>query len=125
MNTNTLSPDLLAATHALANALIQAEPLTTFHRALKALNDDMTATGLLDALTAAQSDMRRSQISGGTTQDAVNHMRQLQRQVQTNETIMAYVKAQRDAAAYLPGVNVDISSRLGIDFATFSNAATC
>lgn len=125
MTLNTLSPDLLAATHALADTLIQAEPLAAFHHAWKALNDDVTATGLLDALGAAQADMRRSQMNGGATQDAVEHMRELQRQVQTNETIMTYVRAQRDAAAYLPGVNIDISDLLGIDFATFSNSATC
>ena len=125
MTRNTLSPDLLAATHALADTLIQAEPLAAFHHALKALNGDTAATGLLDALGAAQADMRRSQMNGGTTQDAVEHMRELQRQVQVNSTIMTYVRAQRDAAAYLPGVNIDISDLLGIDFATFSNSATC
>ena len=125
MKSNTLSPELSAATHALADALIQTEPFATFHRAWKALNDDATATGLLDALGAAQADMRRSQMNGGTTKDAVDHMRELHRQVQTNETIMTYVRAQRDAAAYLPGVNMDISNALGIEFATFSNAATC
>jgi cell fate (sporulation/competence/biofilm development) regulator YlbF (YheA/YmcA/DUF963 family) len=125
MNTNTLSPEMLAATHALADALIQAEPLATFHRAWTALNDDTTATGLLEALTAAQADMRRSQMNGGATQAGVDHMRDLQRQVQINSTIMTYVRAQRDAAAYLPGVNVDISELLGIDFAALSNSATC
>ena len=125
MTLNTLSPELLAATHALADSLIQAEPLATFHRAGKALNDDTTATRLLDGLGAALADMRRSQMDGGTTKDAVDHMRDLQQQVQTNETIMTYVRAQRDAAAYLPGVNMDISNALGIEFATFSNAATC
>lgn len=125
MNTSTLSADLLGATHTLADALIQAEPLAAFHRAWKALNDDASATGLLDALTAAQPDMRRSQMNGGATQASVEHMRELQRQVQANSAIMAYVRAQRDAAAYLPGINADISNALGIDFATLSNAATC
>jgi cell fate (sporulation/competence/biofilm development) regulator YlbF (YheA/YmcA/DUF963 family) len=125
MNANTLSPDLVAATHALADVLMQAEPLAAFHHAWQTLNDDTTATGLLDALTAAQADMRRSQMNGDATQAGVDHMRDLQRQVQTNALIMTYVRAQRDAAAYLPGVNMDISDLLGIDFAAFSNAATC
>lgn len=38
---------------------------------------------------------------------------------------MAYVRAQQDAMAYLPGVNLEISELLGVDFAALSNVSTC
>lgn len=59
MNTTTPSPDLLVATDALAEALVQAEPLAAFHRARQALEADATASGILNELMSAQGAARR------------------------------------------------------------------
>ncbi len=125
MNNTALSPDLLAATHALAEAIAQTPPLNTFHHARHTLETDTVASGLLNELMVAQAAARRHQMNGGLSPDAVSQLRALQNQVQTNQVIMAYVKAQQDVAAYLPTINMEISQLLGIDFAALSNVSTC
>jgi cell fate (sporulation/competence/biofilm development) regulator YlbF (YheA/YmcA/DUF963 family) len=125
MNTTILSPDLMAATDALAEALAQAEPVAGFNDARQALDADAEASGLLNELMATQTNARRRQANGGMMHSDIEQLRALQNQAQANRLIMAYVRAQQDAAAYLPGVNVEISQLLGIDFAVLSNTATC
>ena len=125
MNTTTLSPDLLAATDALVEAVTQAEPVAAFRRARQALETDATASGILNELMSAQGVARRRQMNGDLTQADVERLRTLQNQAQANSTIMAYIQAQQIANAYLPAVNMEISQLLGVDFAALSNTAVC
>jgi cell fate (sporulation/competence/biofilm development) regulator YlbF (YheA/YmcA/DUF963 family) len=125
MNTTSFSADLLVAADALAEALIQDGPVAAFHRARQALEADAVASGMLNELIAAQAGARRRQMNGGLTPADVEQLRALQNQAQANQKIMAYVRAQQAAVAYLPAVNVEISRLLGVDFAALSNTATC
>jgi cell fate (sporulation/competence/biofilm development) regulator YlbF (YheA/YmcA/DUF963 family) len=125
MNTNALSPDLLAAADGLAEALAQSEPIAAYHRARQALDTDATASGLLNELMTAQAGARRRQTNGRLTPADVEQLRALQNEAQANRIIMAYVRTQQAAVAYLPAVNMEISQLLGVDFAALSNTATC
>lgn len=125
MNSTTLSPDLLAAADALAEALVQAEPVAAFHRARQALEADATASRILNELMSAQGAARRRQMNGDLTQADVERLRTLQNQAQANSTIMTYLQAQQNAIVYLPAVNMEISQLLGLDFAALSNTAVC
>ena len=125
MNNTTLSPDMLAATDALAEAIAQTPPLRAYHHARHTLETDTVASGLLNELMVAQAAARRHQMNGGLSSDAITQLRALQNQVQANLVIMAYVKTQQEAVAYLPAINEEISQLLGIDFAALSNVSTC
>jgi cell fate (sporulation/competence/biofilm development) regulator YlbF (YheA/YmcA/DUF963 family) len=125
MNTNALSPDLLAAADGLAEALAQSEPIAAYHRARQTLDTDAAASGLLNELMTAQAGARRRQMNGGLTPADVEQLRALQNEAQANRIIMTYIRTQQAAVAYLPAVNREISQLLGVDFAALSNTATC
>lgn len=73
----------------------------------------------------AQAGARRRQTNGGLTPADVEQLRALQNEAQANQIIMAYIRTQQAAVAYLPAVNREISQLLGVDFAALSNTATC
>lgn len=122
-----LPPNLLAATEALAAQLIYAEPIALYRRAQARLDADAGARALLERFSAAQADLRArsGQSEGSVTQAGVDHLRDLQRQVQTNRAIMEYAETQQAALAYLPEVNREISQLLGVDFASLAGPASC
>lgn len=121
-----LPPDLQEALESLAENLAQAEPLVLYRQAQTRLDADHQAHSLLERLSAAQADLRARQARGGAlTQAEVDNLRALQRQVQTNRTIMDYAGAQQAAIAYLPEVNQEISQLLGVDFAALAGPASC
>ena len=101
-----LPPNLQEALEALAENLAQAEPLVLYRQAQTRLE-------------AAR------QARGAITQADIDQLRALQRQVQTNRTIMDSAGAQQAAIAYLPEVNQEISQLLGVDFAALAGPASC
>lgn len=127
MNTATivLPPNLLAAAEALAMQVIHAEPILLYHRAKARLDADHHARTLLERFSAAQADLRVRQARGMVTQADVDHLRALQREVQSNRVIVEYAETQQTAIAYLPEVNQEISQMLGVDFASLSGPASC
>ena len=124
-STVTLPPELLAATEALAEQMLHAEPIARYHRAGARLKADMQAGTLLERLSAAQADLRLRQAQGQVTLDEIRSLRALQEEVRSNPMIMEYVLAQQEALAYLPEVNQKISELLGVDFASLAGPASC
>jgi len=121
-----LPPDLQEALDALAENLAQSEPLVLYRQAQARLDADPQARTLLERLSAAQADLRARQGRGGTINQAdIDNLRALQRQVQTDHTIMDYARAQQAAIAYLPEVNYEISQLLGVDFAALAGPGSC
>jgi cell fate (sporulation/competence/biofilm development) regulator YlbF (YheA/YmcA/DUF963 family) len=118
--TNLFSPELEAATEALAAALAAAPPLTAYQQAEARLEAEPASQALLQDLLTRQGQLRQKQASGRITRADIDALRSLQNAVQANTTIMDYVTAQQDALAYLPEVNQSISQWLGIDFAALS-----
>jgi len=121
----TLPPDLQAALEVLAESLLHAEPIVAYHQALARLEADRRAYDLLNRLSGAQADLRRGQALRHVTQADVDQVRTLQREAQSDPMIMAYAEAQQAANAYLPEVNREISSLLGVDFATLARSTSC
>lgn len=121
-----LPPNLQEALEALAENLVQAEPLVLYRQMQTRLEADHRARALLERLSAAQADVRARQARGETiTQADIDQLRALQRQVQTDRTIMDYAQAQQAAVAYLPEVNQEISRLLGVDFAALAGPGSC
>lgn len=120
-----LSPELLEATEALALTLLSAEPIVVHHQAKARFDSDPQARNLIERFSAAQRDIRLRQTQGGVTQADLEHLRALQREVQSNRVIMEYANTQEAAIAYLPQVNQEISQLIGIDFASLAGPASC
>lgn len=120
-----LPPTVLAAAERLATAIEASEPVAAYRQAKARLDGDARANELLRELSDAQADLRRRQSNGGVTQEALQQVRALQREVQSNVVIMDFAMAQQAAIAYLPQVNQEISQLLGVDFASLAGPASC
>ena len=127
MNDSTISLpfELLEATHTLAAALAQAEPIAAYREARARLDADPIARGLLERVAAAQADLRVRQTRAALTHVHVDQLRALQRQAQLNHVIMDYIAAQQSAMAYLPDVSMEISRLLGVDFGALIGRSSC
>lgn len=121
----TLPPPLVEAIETLAAALLNTEPLAAYRQATAVLGSDPDSTTLLNQFSAAQAEVRKHQGNGTLTQFHIDRLRSLQRQVQTNSTIVSYASAQQSALAYLPEVNVEISQLIGLDFASLAGPSGC
>jgi cell fate (sporulation/competence/biofilm development) regulator YlbF (YheA/YmcA/DUF963 family) len=119
------SPDLMAATDRLAEAIKQSEPMRRYQQAQAALEADEQASNILEQLTAVQIDLRQRQMNGRLTQADIQQARALQNEAQANGLIMAFVQTQQQAMASLNEVNDEISQLLGLNFAALSQTNSC
>jgi cell fate (sporulation/competence/biofilm development) regulator YlbF (YheA/YmcA/DUF963 family) len=125
---NTLSqpsPDLMAATDQLAEAIKQSEPMRHYQQAQTDLEADEQASTILEQLTAVQVELRRHQMNGRLSQADIQQARALQSEAQANGLIMAFVQTQKQAMASLNEVNDEISQLLGLNFAALSQTNSC
>ena len=120
-----LPSNLLTATERLATVITSAEPIAAYLQAKARLDNDPQARDLLECVSSAQSDLRMRQANGNITRADLDHLRSLQRQVQSNRLIMDYAETQQAAIAYLPQVNQEISQLIGVDFASLAGPASC
>jgi cell fate (sporulation/competence/biofilm development) regulator YlbF (YheA/YmcA/DUF963 family) len=127
MNTShtTLPSSVVDAVEALVENLNHAEPIVRYHQAKGRLEADPDAGRLLAELSTAQTALRFKQSRGQLTQDDVDRLRALQREVHANPAIREYAETQQAASAYLPLVNQEISELLGLDFAATAGPASC
>jgi cell fate (sporulation/competence/biofilm development) regulator YlbF (YheA/YmcA/DUF963 family) len=124
-STTSLPSELLDATHTLAAALAQAEPIVAYHAARARLDAAPVARGLLEQVAAAQADLRVRQTRGTLTEAHLDQLRALQRQAQLNRVVMEYLAAQQAAMTYLPDVSLEISRLLGVDFGSLIGRSSC
>ncbi len=118
-------PELYQATDSLIQNMLASEAFLTYHHALKTMKANQDACELLDRLSTLQNDLRRKQGSNGVTQADIEKLREVQSQVQSNATIMAYAQSQQDAVGFLREINQEISQLLGMDFAALAKQSTC
>lgn len=109
----------------LIGNLLASEVFVRYQQALTRMKEDRQACALLEQLSRSQADLRKKQSEGGVTQAEVEALRAVQEQVQQNKFIMAYARTQQEAVNLLREINAEISQLLGIDFASFTNRATC
>ncbi len=120
-----LSPEVKQAAQVLGQAISNTPALRAYSEASTRLASDEQATGLLDELQRVQAEVRKSQSNGGVSPEDLARLRQLQSDVQANPAIAAFIKAEQNAALYLPQVNREISDLLGVDFATLGRVSGC
>jgi cell fate (sporulation/competence/biofilm development) regulator YlbF (YheA/YmcA/DUF963 family) len=117
-----LNPTVEVAAQDLARKLRASEPIAAFWQAKAQLEADGVAQHLLTELRVRQQALMLKQQNSSITQDDIDALRSLQGDVQRNSVIMAYFEAQRQAQAFLPRVNLEISQLLGFDFGTLGGA---
>lgn len=120
-----LTPSMQDAAEALIGNLRASETFVRYQLAQARLHEDSSARGLLEQLSKAQANLRQMQASGSVTQSEIVALRAIQEQVQRNPVIMNYIQTQQEAVNFLREINAEISQLLGIDFASFTNRATC
>lgn len=120
-----LPADLLAATDALAEQLLETEPFMLYQRAQARLQSDATAIRLLERYAAAQSELRARRGQGPISEAEVEALRALQQAVQTDPSIYEYATAQQAAAECLRKVSQDINDVLGVDFGALTKRGCC
>jgi cell fate (sporulation/competence/biofilm development) regulator YlbF (YheA/YmcA/DUF963 family) len=120
-----LPVDLLAATDALAEQLLETEPFMLYGRAQARLQTDRAANKLLERYAVAQSELRAQQTQSPVSMTDVEALRALQQAVQANASVQEYSAAQQAAAECLRQVNQDISEVLGVDFGALTKRGCC
>jgi len=116
---------LQEAVEVLSENLLAAEPFVLYDRAQIRLNADRQAKSLLEQLSTLQAKIRSGQINGGVTQKDIDQLRTLQGEVQENQTIMEYARAQQTATDYVREINQEISQLVGMDFASLARQTSC
>ena len=114
---NPLSEILQTAAHALGHSLAASGPFTRYIDSQVALNEDPSASDLLDLLISVQNSFRRQQAQGGASPADLEQLKDVQAQAQENAAIMEYAHSQQAAIAFLKEINQEISQQLGMDFA--------
>lgn len=120
-----LSEELLAATEALSESLLAAEPFLRYHRAQTQFSADEQARRLLEQVSNLQSKMRAAQTTGKVDEGDLKKLRVVQEEVRKNRLIMEYAQAQQNAISYLREINQEISELLGMDFAVLARQSCC
>jgi len=111
-----------AAARALAARLKATPAIAAFGQAQTQLDGNERARSMMVELQQAQQNLLQKQQEGILTQTEIDGYRRLQREVQRDATIQSYFDAQRQAQAFLPEVNVEISQMLGFDFSRLAAA---
>jgi cell fate (sporulation/competence/biofilm development) regulator YlbF (YheA/YmcA/DUF963 family) len=120
-----LSLQIQEATDALVNNFMASEAFIRYKHAHARLDQDPQALDLLKQLTQEQAELRKKQVDARLTKEEIDSLRNLQAQVQENETIKAYAQAQQEADNFLREINGEISQMLGVDFASLAKHTGC
>lgn len=117
-----LNPAVEAAARTLAAKLKATPAIAAFGQAQAQLDANERARSMMVELQQVQQNLLQKQQTGALTQEEIDGYRRLQWAVQDNGIIQAYFEAQRQAQAFLPQVNVEISQMLGFDFSRLATA---
>ncbi len=116
----SLSNDMLEATYALADNLMQSEPFLQYQQADLKLHADREVMRLLEEFSELQQKIRAQQLSVGIAEGDIKRLRELQSAIGANETYREQAYARQMAVALLQEVNEEISNLLGVDFASLT-----
>ncbi|NLF64585.1 MAG: hypothetical protein GX579_08270 [Chloroflexi bacterium] len=115
------------SSHGAASTEGQAdlEALRQAYLAEPAVVADGRAYALLRAFIGFQGELRQRQIQGTFTGADLEHLGQLQADVQANAVIAEFFRAQQEVTLYVQEINRKISSLRGLDFAGLARVAGC
>jgi cell fate (sporulation/competence/biofilm development) regulator YlbF (YheA/YmcA/DUF963 family) len=120
-----LPRSLEEATRSLIENLLASEAFVHYHRAQSRMDDDPDAHDLLRQLSQAQARLRQGQTHASVTETEVDALRDLQQKVRNSQVILDYAESQQEAVRFLREIDAEISSLLGVNFASLANYSTC
>jgi len=109
----------------LAEKIKFSEPVNNYQTALEQFTQDAESQNIMKDLSAVQKVVRQKQGSNQITQQDLQELRSLQTKAQENHVIASYVNSQQEAIAQLREINAEISSLLGVDFASLAKKSGC
>lgn len=125
MNASTLPPSLEAAANTLADAMLNAKPMVDYQQIKARYQADAELQALIKEYLAAQQDFRARQYSGTITQADLDHLRELQSQVQLNTLVMEFSLHQQAASFFLADVVAGLEQLIGLDFTALATPPCC
>jgi cell fate (sporulation/competence/biofilm development) regulator YlbF (YheA/YmcA/DUF963 family) len=109
----------------LAEKVKLSEPVNNYQTALEQFTQDAEAHKIMKDLSAVQKVVRQKQGGNQVTQQDLQELRTLQSKAQENQVISSYANSQQEAIAQLREINAEISSLLGVDFASLAKKSGC
>ncbi|HUV16584.1 MAG TPA: YlbF family regulator [Pelolinea sp.] len=100
-------------------------PVNNYQIATEQFTQDLAAHKIMEDLSALQRDIRQEQFNNQLTQQDLDKLRSLQIKAQENKVITSYAQSQQEAVGQLREINTEISSLLGIDFASLAKKSNC
>ena len=126
MTEKTIIPEQLnLALNNLAEKIKFSEPVNNYQTALEQFTTDSEAQKIMKDLSALQKVIRQKQGSNQITQQDLQELRSLQSKAQENKVIASYANSQQEAIGQLREINAEISSLLGVDFASLAKKSGC
>lgn len=126
MTEKTNIPEKLnLALNNLAEKIKFSEPINNYQISLEQFTQDAESQKIMKDLSAVQKVVRQKQGSNQITQQDLQELRSLQTKAQENQVITSYANSQQDAIAQLREINAEISSLLGVDFASLAKKSGC
>lgn len=125
MNALNLSPAMQTAVYELTEVLLQAKAIVDYQQAKVAYDADTELQALIKEYLSRQQKLRSRISSDSVTEDELDHLRKLQRQVQINPLVMNMSMHQQAASFLLEDVIAGLNQITGIDFAVFANPSSC
>lgn len=126
MTKKIIIPETLElALNNLAERIKFSEPVNTYQIALERFTKDTEAHKVMEDLSAFQREIRQKQGGNQITQQDLETLRSLQTKARENKVITAYAHSQEEAIGQLREINAEISSLLGIDFASLAKKSSC
>lgn len=104
----------------LGVAVVATAEYRALNAAEKRYQNDTQARELFGRFQEQQRTVQLMQQLGKATPEDMEHLENLQKDIETNETLAGYFDAQEKLVALLRDLNEFISSRLNMDFAALS-----
>jgi len=125
MNASTLPLSLQAAAETLADAVLNAKPMVDYQQIKARYQADAELQALIKEYLAAQQDFHARQYSGTITQADLDHLRELQSQLQSNGLVMEFSLHQQATSFFLADVVAGLSQLIGVDFTALASPTCC
>jgi len=104
-----------------AQAIVDCKEYKNFMKCYEALEKNQTARSLLKQSQDKQKELQRIGFNANTFQE----LRELQKEINKNETIQNFQKAQDEIIDILRKTNDIISGKIGIQFAFLRGGGCC
>jgi cell fate (sporulation/competence/biofilm development) regulator YlbF (YheA/YmcA/DUF963 family) len=117
---------VIEAAREFGKELADCEECRAVEEAQQTLRKDREARELLSDYQSMQRSIQRAQMWGGrTAKDELNELKSLEAKVRSNQIIKSLLDAQKNLQEMLGNLNTEVSSLLGIDFASNSSSGCC